>query len=138
MPIAKRHDAVPGATRFRSSWAGLVLVVSRLLVGRAGADLFAGVLAGILLAAIFLIVSFRHLTIPFYMFILAVGGFRYIWSIQMPGLPDLYLDRMALIWLAVVFLIKYVSEQRKPLGALARRYSAAVAWPISLGAGCAG
>lgn len=125
MPFAKRHDAAPGATRFRSTWlsaagylllAGLVLMVGRLLVNSTGADLFPGVLAGILLMTIFLIVSFRHLTIPFYMFILSVGGFRFIWSIQMPGLPDLYLDRMSLIWLALVFLIKYVAEQRKLQG----------------------
>jgi len=121
VPFAKRHEAVLGTSRVRSSWltaagylmlAGLVLVVGRFLVKSVGADLFAGALGVILLTAIFLIVSFRHLTIPFYMFILSVGGFRFLWSIQMPGLPDLFLDRMAMIWLALVFLIKHVSERR--------------------------
>lgn len=125
MPPARHSDAGHGVLRLRSGWlnvagcvmlAGLVFLAGRFLVGRVGADLFAGVLAGVLLTIIFLIVSFRHLTIPFYLWILSVGGFRFLWSIQMPVLPDLYLDRMAMIWLAIVFLIKYVSEQRKLRG----------------------
>jgi O-antigen ligase len=128
VPFAKRHEAVPGVPRLRSNWlsaagylmlAGLVLLVGRLLAKSAGADLFAGALAAILLAAVYLMVSFRHLTIPFYLFILSVGGFRFIWSIQMPGLPDLYLDRMFMIWLAIVFLIKFVSERRPLRGPFA-------------------
>jgi O-antigen ligase len=89
-----------------------ILIFSRFVIGRLGADQFATVLVGILFAILLSIISFRYLPIPFYIWILSVCGFRFLWSIQTPILPDLYLDRMAMIWLAMVFLVKAVAERR--------------------------
>lgn len=98
---------------------GLVLAVSQFLIGRFGAGLFGYVLGGIFFAAVFTAVSFRWLSIPFFLWILSVGGFRYIWSIQVPILPDLYLDRVTLIWLSIVVMVKFSAERksiRRPYG----------------------
>jgi O-antigen ligase len=113
--------AVAGAHRTPGRWvaiagylflAGAVLFASRLVIGRLGGGLFAVALAGILFAVLLFIISFRHLSIPYYLWILSIGGFRYIWSIQTPLLPDLFLDRMTMIWLAMVVLVKFVAERQ--------------------------
>ncbi len=96
-----------------------VLAASQFLIGRFGGGMFGYVLGGILFAAVFSIISFRWLSIPFFLWILSVGGFRYIWSIQVPILPDLYLDRVTLIWLALVVMVKFSAERqaiRRPYG----------------------
>ncbi|MHB8078588.1 MAG: O-antigen ligase family protein [Candidatus Krumholzibacteriia bacterium] len=92
--------------------AAAVLVVTRMVVARLGADNFVTALVVTVLAVIFSIISFRHLPIPFYIWILSVCGFRFLWSIQAPVLPDLFLDRMTMIWLVLVFMVKFVSERR--------------------------
>ncbi len=74
--------------------------------------MFVGALAGILAAVIYSVISFRYLSIPYYIWILSVGGFRFLWSIQTPLLPDLYLDRMTMAWLLIVFMVKFVAERR--------------------------
>ncbi len=121
MPAAKRSLAGAGGSRATPAWvavaayvllAGAVLVGSKLLVQRLGADQYAAVLVGVLLGVLLTIVSFRYLPFPYFLWILSVCGFRFLWSIRTPILPDLYLDRMAMIWLSVVFLIKIVAERR--------------------------
>ncbi len=92
--------------------AGAVLLGSQLVIRRLGAGRFVEVLAGVLFAVLFSIISFRYLPVPFYLWILSIGGFRYIWSIKTPILPDLYLDRMLMIWTVLVFLVKAVAERR--------------------------
>lgn len=90
-----------------------MLFGSQFLLRRLGATMFTATLFGIFAGAVFSIISFRYLSVPFFLWIVSVCGFRFIFSIRTPILPDLYLDRMAMIWLAIVFLIKYVA-QRKP------------------------
>jgi len=51
--------------------------------------------------------------IPFLAWIMAILGFRFLWTIKTVGLPDLSLDRMAMIWLGVVFFVKFFAEKRK-------------------------
>lgn len=104
--------------------AGYLLVAfvaaaaSLAVVRRLGGDGFALVLVGLLVAAVYSYISFRNLSAPFIVWVLAVGGFRFIWSIEAPMLPDLYLDRMAQIWLMLVFMVKTVVERRPLRGPL--------------------
>ncbi len=121
MPAVKRSVAGAGGLRSAPPWvaagaylllAGVVLLGSKLLVQRLGADQYAAVLVGVLLGVLFTIVSFRYLPFPYFLWILSVCGFRFLWSVKSPVLPDLYLDRMTMIWLSIVFLIKIVAERR--------------------------
>ncbi len=116
-----RWAAAPGGTRGYGGWlafvgyfatACLVLVATRGMLARAGSSGVAVALVGILLGILYTIISFRYLSVPFFVWILSVCGFRFLWNIQAPGLPDLYLDRLSLIWLSVVFLVKSVAERR--------------------------
>ena len=121
MPPARHSAAGIVSARARANWlpfagyvlvAGLALVFSNIMIPRFGIAAFVGLLGGLLAASIFLVVSFRHLTVPFALLILTIGGFRFLWGIQTPILPDLSLDRLALIWMVIVFMIKHVSERR--------------------------
>ncbi len=94
----------------------VLVLASRWAFGRLGGENFVIALVGVLFALIYSIISFRYLTIPFHIFVLSVCGFRFIWSIQTPILPDLYLDRMTLIWLAMVFAVKFVSSRQTMRG----------------------
>lgn len=99
-----------------AAYMGLAVAMlfgSQFLLNRLGASVFAATLAGVFGGVVFAIVSFRYLSVPFLLWIVSICGFRFIFAIRTPILPDLYLDRMAMIWLAIVFLIKYVA-QRKP------------------------
>ncbi len=94
------------------------LAVSHVLINRLGLNLFTTVMAGIFFGTLYTIISFRALAFPFMVWVLAIGGFRYIWSIQTPLLPDLFLDRFLMIWLTVVFMVKVFAQGkgfRKPL-----------------------
>lgn len=94
----------------------LVLALCNLMLGRLQAGQFVVALVGILVALVYSVISFRHLPVPFFVWILAVGGFRFLWSLQTPVLPDLYVDRMAMIWLGLVFMIKQVAERKSLRG----------------------
>jgi O-antigen ligase len=91
-----------------------ILLFSSVMMGRLGLASFTIFLAAIFFGVLYSYLSWRSLSVPFFVFILSVGGFRFLWAVKAPGLPDLYLDRMALIWLVVVFTVKAVAE-RKPL-----------------------
>jgi O-antigen ligase len=90
----------------------LVLFGSLFVVQRLGLPVFATAIVGTFVAVVYTVVSFRHLSIPFFVWILSIGGFRFLWSIQTPLLPDLFLDRITMVWLVIVFLVKYVAERR--------------------------
>lgn len=102
--------------------AGYVLVAVLVLLGartahlRLGGEGFLLALVGVLGLVVYGAISFRDLRVPFLVWILTVCGFRFLWNIQAPGLPDLYLDRMGMIWLGVVFSVKFVAENRRLLG----------------------
>lgn len=92
--------------------AVVILVASRFLVANLGIELYTLTLVGVLAAALFAMTSFKNLMVPFVVWVVAVGGFRFLWSVRSPVLPDLYLDRMMMIWLGVIFMVKYVAERR--------------------------
>lgn len=106
---------VSRATRGFQPWLSALLVAaaatagSHMLLRFGGLEMFAFALAGIFAATLFAIASFRNTLIPFIIWIVAISGFRFLWFISSPVLPDLYLDRMMLIWLGVIFLVKQVA-----------------------------
>ena len=89
------------------------VIASYVIMERTGSNLFLMALVGIFFGTIYTVVSFGNLMVPYFFFMLVVGGFKYLWSIRAPMLPDLYLDRMALVWLAVVFFVKFFAEKRR-------------------------
>jgi len=93
-----------------------VLLASQFLLGRVGLEVFLFALVGVFAGSIYAVISFRDLTIPFLLLILAVAVLRFFWSIRAPILPDLFFDRIMLIWLAMVFMVKFFAERRKLRG----------------------
>ena len=125
MPGLRWAAAGHGGSRSVGHWlgiagylalAGFVLIASWTLLGRMGGEGFLVALIGTLVLAVYSIISFRYLHVPFYVWVLSVCGFRFLWNIQAPGLPDLFLDRITLIWVSLVFLVKSVADNRKMRG----------------------
>ena len=92
------------------------LLFSQVLITRLGFSFFAFALGVIFVGAVYAIISVRNILVPFVVYIVSIGGLRYLWSIQTPVLPDLYLDRMTFLWLLVVFMVKVVVEKRQLIG----------------------
>jgi O-antigen ligase len=95
----------------------LGFAISYLVITRMGMQMLVLAVVGVFIGSVYLIISFKSLLVPFTIWILSVGGFRYLWSIQTPLLPDLYLDRMMMIWLGLVFMLKLFASGmslRKP------------------------
>jgi hypothetical protein len=125
VPSPRRVLAALGDARVSQRWFYILghvaltlvaMVATQVLLKRLGGQLFVVALVGILGAVVYSVISFRYLPIPYYIWILSVGGFRFLWSIQTPLLPDLYLDRMAMAWLVMVFLIKFLAERQRLRG----------------------
>lgn len=99
------------------SFAGVMLafaislLASRVLAQRLGLELFAIVLAGLFVGSIYSVISFRNLVVPFILFLVSVGFLRFVWYIKAPILPDLYFDRIMMIWLTIVFFVKLFAER---------------------------
>ncbi len=89
------------------------LAMSQAILERLGAHLFVVALAGIFFGSLYAFISFRNLMVPLVIWVLAVGGFRFLVAIRTPILPDLFLDRLLLIWLLGVFMVKFVAEGRR-------------------------
>ncbi|MEN8007859.1 MAG: O-antigen ligase family protein [Candidatus Krumholzibacteriota bacterium] len=128
MNVWKELGALPGTlkdprqvSRLNSVLVYVLLIVgslftSYLIMERTGSHLFLMALLGIFFGTLYTVISFGNLMVPYLLFMLIVGGFKYLWSIRAPMLPDLYLDRMALVWLAVVFFVKFFAEKRRLRG----------------------
>lgn len=110
--VARRWTSVAGYGLIAAS----VLIGAKFMHSRLGPEGFLLALIGVLGLAVYGVISFRDLRVPFLVWILTVCGFRFLWNIQAPGLPDLYLDRMGMIWIGVVFSVKFVAENRRLRG----------------------
>ncbi|MGD9547285.1 MAG: O-antigen ligase family protein [Candidatus Krumholzibacteriia bacterium] len=93
--------------------ASLSLGVSHFLVTRIGLEMFTVALAMVFFGTLYAVVSFRNLMVPLMVWILTIGGFRFLWSIRTSLLPDLFLDRIMLVWVLGVFMIKFMAEKKK-------------------------
>lgn len=89
-----------------------ILLICHVLISKLGIAAFTLFLVLLFFGLLYAFVSFRFLVVPFTVAILSVGGFRFLWSVSMPGLPDLYIDRVAMIWLVAVFSVKTVAERK--------------------------
>jgi len=78
--------------------------------GMLGLVVAAGV-ASVLLVATML--SLRHVETAILIWLISVLGFRNSFIIPTPGLPDLTLDRILLLWAMSIFVIKWVAEGRR-------------------------
>jgi len=87
------------------------LFSSNFLLTRFGTQVFIFAIIGTTIGLVYALISFKNLAIPFYLLILSVGAFRFIWAIKAPLLPDLYFDRISLIWLTTVFMIIYFAQR---------------------------
>lgn len=114
VPLSERLGPITGHVAV----FGGVLALSHMLLQRIGFNLFLVALVLVFAMSIYAYLSSRSLVIPFSVWILSIGGFRFLWAIQTPMLPDMTLDRLAMVWLTAVFLVKFFAERRslrKPL-----------------------
>jgi O-antigen ligase len=88
------------------------LFAGNFILQRLGFQFFLVAIVGLIGLSIYGYFSFRSIIIPFAVWLFSVGGLRFLWSIQAPLLPDLYLDRMAMIWLVAIFTLKLFFERR--------------------------
>ncbi|PID79130.1 hypothetical protein CSB20_11580 [bacterium DOLZORAL124_64_63] len=95
---------------------GLAFLGSHMVVQRMGLDTFVVLLVLAFVGSIYALLSFRNMSIPLAVWLLSIGGFRFLFMVPMAGLPDLYLDRLAMIWLTIIFMIKFFAESRKLRG----------------------
>lgn len=125
--VAKRNSPSFAAHSGRtgSPWVTAVViaivtsVASYFLYTHLGFEQFVLALAGVTIAVLFAIASMKNTMVPFAMWITAVLGFGYLWSVQSPVLPDLYVDRMILIWVSLIFVVKLVVEKQPLKGPFA-------------------
>ncbi len=89
---------------------------SLFLLARYGIPTFLVTLIGIFVGLVYLVISLKSLAVPFYMTVLSIGGLRFLVAIKAPLLPDLYLDRIMLLWLILIFMIKFFAEGRRLKG----------------------
>lgn len=66
--------------------------------------------------SIFFAFSWKWPQVALLVWLMTLLGLRHLFYLPTPGLPDLTLDRMAMLWIFAVFLIKTVAEKRKLKG----------------------
>lgn len=83
-------------------------------------------LPGLLILAIVMVgttiygaVSFKYIQVPVIVWLVTLLGFRLIVFIPTPGLPDITLDRIAVLWVVAIFLLKMVVERQRLKGPFA-------------------
>lgn len=96
--------------------AWLVFAFTEFFLSRQPLDVLVVSLAVLTSAIVFVVISFRILLVPFFLWFLALSGFRYVFGVQTALLPDLFVDRILLIWLGAVFFAKFFYERQKPIG----------------------
>ena len=106
-----------GSSRIRAAWLPWALAlaagfVAYLVVGLAGVSGLVIVLAGLATVAILGAVSFRDLSLATIGWFIAMGPVRRIGMVSMPILPDISIDRVMLVWIVAVLLIRVVLVRR--------------------------
>ncbi len=118
LPGLDRLEGGPGVLRriLTSTWGIATLALLMALVSLAVSSVMGA--AGLLILMIVFVgttlygaVSFRYIQIPVIVWLITLMGFRLIVFIPTPGLPDLTLDRIAVLWVIAIFLLKMVIER---------------------------
>jgi hypothetical protein len=92
--------------------SAVALIFSYVVYDRFGMGFLMAALIALIGASIYAIISLKHLPVPFLVWLATIGGFRFLLFIRTPFLPDLSLDRLAMIWVGIIFLIKIIAERR--------------------------
>jgi len=98
----------------------LVTVVSFLMFRFLGVKMFAIVLAVMVFLPFLAVTSYKDMSIPMALWLLAMSGLKSLSMITMPGLPDLSPDRVLIIWVMALFLIHMLARNiriKKPYAA---------------------
>ncbi|MBU1072162.1 hypothetical protein KKG45_02850, partial [bacterium] len=77
---------------------------------------FVVVLGGVIGVFLLFKISTRDLSIAMVLWFLSMSGFQYSVRLAMPGLPDLSIDRLLLIWIIIMFLLQLVIYKKKLQG----------------------
>ncbi len=94
----------------------LIGLVSYLLMSRLGVRLFALAVIG-LSAVVFLAwISLRDLSLALMAWLFSMSGLRTLGLVSMPGLPDFSFDRLLLVWIILMFILRAILERRKLQG----------------------
>jgi O-antigen ligase len=118
-PVTGRAAISVARTRSRAPALSLALIAIAVYIGffflyrKLRYEDLAAVLGAVLLVAVFTIVSFRWPQVPVVMWLLSLLGFRMFIYIPTPGLPDITLDRLMMLWASGVFVLKIIVERRR-------------------------
>lgn len=103
----------PTRRRIPNTLLGLMLfsftlLVSFYVVENLGLRSFVLVLGGMVGVIILGFVSMKEMSLALVFWMLIMSGFRYMGLISMPGLPDISIDRVLLVWIIVIFFLRTV------------------------------
>jgi hypothetical protein len=70
-------------------------------------------LGGVTVVLLLGLVTFKNISFALSVWLLSMGGFRTLGMVNMPGLPDMSIDRILLVWMILFFLFRVVVGSQK-------------------------
>jgi len=83
-----------------------VFVVTFVLVNRFGLPVLTLVMGGAVAVVLLSYLSLRNIAVVLVIWLLSMSGFRTLGMVRMPGLPDFSFDRILLVWIVMVFVLR--------------------------------
>lgn len=112
-----RRGTVPHLpSAFALVLALLATFIGTFAIRRVGVDGLALVTVGLIGLILLGYISFRNLTITLVIWMATMGSVRMVGLVRMPGLPDFSTDRLLMVWIGLVFLIKIIVDRRQIRG----------------------
>jgi hypothetical protein len=71
------------------------------------------VLGGLIGAALLAWISLKDLSIALVIWMFSMSGIRTLAMVRMPGLPDFSFDRLLLVWIILLFVLRLILEKRR-------------------------
>ena len=93
-----------------------VMAFSYFVVSRFGLQILVVALAGLIAVAVLTMISLRNLSFALMCWFFSMAGFRWMGMVRMPGLPDFSFDRLFLVWIIVIFVLRLIMDGRKLKG----------------------
>ncbi len=93
--------------------SGLTTLTCLVVYTRYGYEALFGLMALVPLFTILTIISLKYIQVPFIIWLIVLMGFRPMLFIPTPGLPDLTLDRVTMLWVVAAFAARTVAERRR-------------------------
>lgn len=115
--IAYDSKARARETGLRSAWiwilvALLISLVSWQLMEMAGLPGLMTAAGVLTFAVVFMVLSFNQIIVPVLFWLVSLLGFRSLLMLHTQGLPDISPDRVLLVWIISIFLLKYAMGSR--------------------------